>query len=329
MFVDVIKMEEKGCSNVTLLPIESEQTEYGRSRNAFNASWRFVQTATVLPNDSIIGLRMQHDREGRCFVSTFIGGGTVAAQEDFEWIFDGCAAVETAQQNCVFGLSDIGQRFYTLRYDSRESGNAEEQRKRLFDDFECDDDRPAALYSNGFALTDRLGGTVEIIASSERKGKGWIIFILPNEMPLRMRTMLSSSFENTTAIEIEPDASLDDIEPLPIEMLRHGICGLLTIHMSRQTTQIEVEQENEETSGDSQSQSEEAEKQTGGETPIEDLDLSIRSYNCLKRAGIQTVEELTQKTEDEMMRVRNLGKKSLKEVKEKLIELGLGFKSFD
>ncbi|MDD6466967.1 MAG: DNA-directed RNA polymerase subunit alpha [Erysipelotrichaceae bacterium] len=62
---------------------------------------------------------------------------------------------------------------------------------------------------------------------------------------------------------------------------------------------------------------------------IEDLDLSVRSYNCLKRAGIQTVEELVQKTEDEMMRVRNLGKKSLKEVKDKLTELGLGFKSFE
>lgn len=60
---------------------------------------------------------------------------------------------------------------------------------------------------------------------------------------------------------------------------------------------------------------------------IEDLDLSVRSYNCLKRAGIQTVEELTQKTEDEMMRVRNLGKKSLKEVKDKIYDLGLSFKS--
>ena len=67
----------------------------------------------------------------------------------------------------------------------------------------------------------------------------------------------------------------------------------------------------------------------GQQMMIEDLDLSVRSYNCLKRAGIQTVDELTQKTEDEMMRVRNLGKKSLKEVKDKLIELGLGFKSFD
>lgn len=62
---------------------------------------------------------------------------------------------------------------------------------------------------------------------------------------------------------------------------------------------------------------------------IEDLDLSVRSYNCLKRAGIQTVEELTQKTEDEMMRVRNLGKKSLKEVKDKIYDLGLSFKSYD
>lgn len=62
---------------------------------------------------------------------------------------------------------------------------------------------------------------------------------------------------------------------------------------------------------------------------IEDLDLSVRSYNCLKRAGIQTVEELTMRTEDEMMRVRNLGKKSLKEVKDKLLDLGLNFKSFE
>ena len=62
--------------------------------------------------------------------------------------------------------------------------------------------------------------------------------------------------------------------------------------------------------------------------PIEELDLSVRSYNCLKRAAISTVAELTQKTEEEMMKVRNLGKKSLKEVKEKLAEIGLSFHEF-
>lgn len=59
------------------------------------------------------------------------------------------------------------------------------------------------------------------------------------------------------------------------------------------------------------------------EMNIEDLDLSVRSYNCLKRAGINTVAELVQKSEDDMMKVRNLGRKSLEEVKKKLIELKL------
>ena len=56
---------------------------------------------------------------------------------------------------------------------------------------------------------------------------------------------------------------------------------------------------------------------------IEELELSVRSFNCLKRASINTVEELTQRTEEDMMKVRNLGKKSLDEVKQKLAELGL------
>ncbi len=62
------------------------------------------------------------------------------------------------------------------------------------------------------------------------------------------------------------------------------------------------------------------------EMTIEELDMSVRSYNCLKRAGINTVEELTRKTEDDMMKVRNLGKKSLQEVKEKLAALGLSLR---
>ena len=62
---------------------------------------------------------------------------------------------------------------------------------------------------------------------------------------------------------------------------------------------------------------------------IDDLELSVRSFNCLKRAGIQTVEELMQKTEEDMMKVRNLGKKSLKEVKEVLASYGLSFKSYE
>ena len=73
-------------------------------------------------------------------------------------------------------------------------------------------------------------------------------------------------------------------------------------------------------------QKEDDEKEKVLEMTIEELDLSVRSYNCLKRAGINTVEELTQKNEEEMMKVRNLGKKSLEEVQKKLIALGLSLR---
>ena len=63
------------------------------------------------------------------------------------------------------------------------------------------------------------------------------------------------------------------------------------------------------------------------EMTIEEMDLSVRSYNCLKRAGIHTVQELTNRTEEEMMKVRNLGRKSLEEVQAKLAELGLALRN--
>ena len=74
---------------------------------------------------------------------------------------------------------------------------------------------------------------------------------------------------------------------------------------------------------------EEDEKEKVLEMTIEELDLSVRSYNCLKRASINTVEELIQRTEEDMMKVRNLGKKSLEEVNNKLGELGLSLKKSD
>ena len=74
---------------------------------------------------------------------------------------------------------------------------------------------------------------------------------------------------------------------------------------------------------------EEDQKEKALEMTIEELELSVRSFNCLKRAAINTVEELTQKSEDDMMKVRNLGKKSLDEVKAKLEELGLGLRPSD
>jgi DNA-directed RNA polymerase subunit alpha len=74
---------------------------------------------------------------------------------------------------------------------------------------------------------------------------------------------------------------------------------------------------------------EEEEEGSALDMTIEELDLSVRSYNCLKRAGINTVQQLVQKTEEDMMKVRNLGRKSLEEVQNKLASLGLSLRPKD
>ena len=74
---------------------------------------------------------------------------------------------------------------------------------------------------------------------------------------------------------------------------------------------------------------EETHKEKMLEMTIEELDLSVRSYNCLKRASINTVQALTNKSESDMMKVRNLGRKSLEEVEQKLAALGLGLRPND
>ena len=74
---------------------------------------------------------------------------------------------------------------------------------------------------------------------------------------------------------------------------------------------------------------EDNEKEKVLEMSIDELELSVRSYNCLKRAGINTVEELTNKTAEDMMKVRNLGRKSLEEVLAKLKELNLSLSQSD
>lgn len=90
------------------------------------------------------------------------------------------------------------------------------------------------------------------------------------------------------------------------------------VSLTNETREVEIMVEKEET---------QIEKML--EMTIEELDLSVRSYNCLKRAGINTVQELTNKSEPEMMKVRNLGRKSLEEVKNKLADLDLTLRQDD
>ena len=115
-------------------------------------------------------------------------------------------------------------------------------------------------------------------------------------------------------IEVWTDESLKPYEAISLaaKVMTGHLELFIDLSETAKNTQVMVEKE-------------ESKKEKVLEMPIEELELSVRSYNCLKRAGIATVEDLANKTEDDMMKVRNLGKKSLDEVINKLHSLGLEF----
>ncbi len=112
--------------------------------------------------------------------------------------------------------------------------------------------------------------------------------------------------------EVETDGSIipDEAVSLAAKIMNEHLS--LFIGLTEKVDEVEIMVEKEE-----------EEKDKIMETTIEEMDLSVRSSNCLKRAGINTVEELTDKTEEELMKVRNLGKKSLEEIKNRLEKLNL------
>ena len=115
-------------------------------------------------------------------------------------------------------------------------------------------------------------------------------------------------------IEVWTDESLKPYEAISLaaKVMTGHLELFIDLSETAKNTQVMIEKE-------------ESKKEKVLEMPIEELELSVRSYNCLKRAGIATVEDLANKTEDDMMKVRNLGKKSLDEVINKLHSLGLEF----
>ncbi|NUF97680.1 DNA-directed RNA polymerase subunit alpha [Lactobacillus mellis] len=126
-----------------------------------------------------------------------------------------------------------------------------------------------------------------------------------------------NDFDKLT-LDVWTNGSIDPREAISLA------AKVLTEHLT-----IFVDLTDEAKNADMMIEKEETRKEKKLEMTIEELDLSVRSYNCLKRAGINTVQELTDKTESDMMKVRNLGRKSLEEVKEKLANLGLSLRQDD
>jgi DNA-directed RNA polymerase subunit alpha len=166
------------------------------------------------------------------------------------------------------------------------------------------------------------------VSADNNKEEGMPIGVIPVDSIYTPVKKVNYAVENTRVgqvtdydrltLEVWTDGSIqpDEATSLGAKIMNEHLNLFITLTDHIDDVEIMVEKEEDK-------------KEKVLEMTIEELDLSVRSYNCLKRAGINTVEELTQRSEEDMMKVRNLGKKSLEEVKHKLAELSLGLKPSD
>ncbi|CAI3277722.1 DNA-directed RNA polymerase subunit alpha [Enterococcus cecorum] len=166
------------------------------------------------------------------------------------------------------------------------------------------------------------------VQADENKTEDMPIGVLPVDSIYTPVRRVNYQVENTRVgrrddfdkltMEIWTDGSIEPLDAMSLA------AKILTEHLD-----IFVNLTDEARHAEIMVEKEETQKEKMLEMTIEELDLSVRSYNCLKRAGINTVQELTNKSEPEMIKVRNLGRKSLEEVKNKLHDLGLDLRKDD
>ena len=166
------------------------------------------------------------------------------------------------------------------------------------------------------------------VPADQNKTENTRIAVIPTDSIYTPVRKVNFTVENTRVgqvtdydkliLEIWTDGSISPSEGVSIgaKIMQEHLNLFIELTASTAALEIMVEKEEDQ-------------KEKALEMTIEELELSARSFNCLKRAAINTVEELTHRSEEDMMKVRNLGKKSLDEVKHKLEELGLGLRHSD
>ena len=283
-------------NNVMALSIKNCETYRDCLENAAVTSDRFMQSAALLPEGGCLGWQLNAAPEKGHRIFAFSGPRTQVDREDLDWIFRPCAWAEELPQDDFEALWKKNRRIYALCHDPNKRGKTPVKKR----DYCCD----------LLKILGENGAVIRITADTS----GMILVSLPGEMSLRLRTVLSLSFPDTAITELQPSGSApDDPGRLPARYLTEVMAGLLGALLVEGPGTKDPEDPEEFLELPFLDDTENC-------TPIDELELSIRAYNCLKRAGINTVEELRAMSEEELRRVRNLGAKCIEEIRQKLAE---------
>nr|WP_314982405.1 DNA-directed RNA polymerase subunit alpha C-terminal domain-containing protein [uncultured Stomatobaculum sp.] len=286
---------------------------------------RFLHASELLPAGGFLGVELLPERGAKQEFFLFSAPDAAVSDEDYSWIFENCAAEEPTETRALDGLFAEGHKVYALAETaSGEAVATAESNSFTVESYyrrDAEECYRLDLVLQLYELLLQEGGRLRMVAASSAGSensahtRGRILLSLPNAMSLRLRAQLALTFPGTEIQALSEEAETETKEAcvsesyLSVGMIRFL---LLLFALERQQEKSNAEEVPEEWKEP---------ENCRNPILIEDLDLSKRSYNCLKHAGILTVEQLKRLSEDELRRIRNMGLKSVREIQYKLEEI--------
>lgn len=320
------------------------------SRDVFDSCERFLQAAALLQPDEYLGFQIVLDEEAGYLTDIFSSQNAWVTERDYQWMFEACLPVVNERTGAAKReFEEEGRWLYVLQKDlsSRTCGRVDKGDNKSF-----------GTRFDGFlnAMREAEASLRVVATPGIERERGLLYFSLPRMMSLSLEAAIMLLFPNTEIKELQAcGGAIPESKRLPLIQLTDAMMGMMGLIKRQEEEDREKakkrEEENpedisdeglfdyyfddvefpslddlEDDTSEAQGVEDKGASQkapSNGKTwdvPIEELELSVRSYNCLKRAGIHTVAQLRNMTEEDFQKVRNLGRKSMLEVQERLRE---------
>ena len=312
--------------NIAALSIESTSVNYDRKLEIKKVSERFLQSAMLLPENEILGCQISLSENDLIAGYTFSSSGITVTSEDYCWIFKSYGKAKKTDSSKIRNLYEEGRKVYVLSSVPEGSENAPLGRNNagyLSSDDNYDNMTPDNDFSEMFDMLMKNDAVIHLVAGPSKKkdfGHGMFLISLPGEITLRMRAVISLAFPHAEVVEFNTFDIKKNERLISDKVYLNGMTKFLITLLQRTSNKESVKQQNsdEDTIAGGSGKSD-----TSRFTSIEDLELSVRSYNCLRRAGITNVEKLRTMSDEELIQVRNLGRKCIAEIRQKLSDINV------
>lgn len=316
-------------SNVAVLSLTAQDLGFYETidRTAETAE-RFMQSAALLLPEQFLALQITTGKGEKKQVRTFSSAGVGITKQDFGWLFQSVADIASFSVNAPARQPGSRNKIYKLcpkpQNTTAQPGNRNDEKEE------------AASLKYLSQLFDEMAQTassmqIQAGVAADNTPTGMLTLSLPDKLSLKMRTLLSLAFPKNQVERL--DSSAADNE-LPLAFLQRIMSDVLITllndsHRQKPTSNyydydddaFEYVDEHDDEEPLEYTEPEPACQPQNDDTLIDELDLSVRSYNCLKRAGINTVGELRRLQDKDYRNIRNLGRKSIEEIEYKLAEI--------